>query len=211
MTKRALVSQEQIEAPFSIGCFQFNSTGVEVHGRPTFHETQGAFDFVTRSVKCSGFWMVDIIRYIDSREDFGDLRDILISAETGLTEGSVRVYRSIGKKLPPENRVEGVPFGHHQAVASLEPDAQVEMLEKSKAEGWNQAELRAEVRGSKRSSLLKGKSSAVQQLAVTLHVSVEAPTFTKAADLAKNEIKKLLKAHGGHILEAKVASVKARK
>jgi len=202
------------EAPptetFSIGCFEFGGTGVEVHGRPTYHETQGAFDFVTRVHKHSGFWLADMILYIESREDFGDGRDALISAETGLTEGSVKVYRSIGKSVPPENRVEGAPFGHHQAVASLEADEQVEWLEKSMDEGWTQAELRAEIRAAKRVKCLTGSASAVQQLEIVLHVAIEAPTFTKAGALAKAEIARLLKPHTAIILEATVASVRAR-
>ena len=212
MPKRALVNQPDVEAPFSIGCFEFSGTGVQVHGRPTFHETQSAFDFVTRSIRCSGFWMVDLIKYIESRDDFGDRRDELISAETGMAESTVSVYRSIGKSVPPENRVAGVPFGHHMAVASLEPEEQTEWLEKSKAEGWTQTELKGEIRSSKRLKLLKGSAPSVQQLEIVLHVSVETPSYTKAAVLAKTEIARLLKnAPGGLILEAKVASVKERK
>ncbi|MDO8679147.1 MAG: hypothetical protein Q7R30_11375 [Acidobacteriota bacterium] len=212
MAKRALVTSEThpLSEPFNIGSFRFTGTGVEVHGRPTYEETQGAFDFVTRAVRCSGFWMVDMIRYIESREDFGDARDALISAETGLTEGSVKVYRSIGKRVPPANRVEGVPFGHHIVVAPLEADEQIEWLEKSKAEGWTGTELRAELHASKRVKILSGSAAGVQHLEVVLHVSVEAPTHTKAAGLAKAEITRLLKSHGGHILEAKVATVRAQ-
>lgn len=207
-----LVTPEQVEAPFAIGCFQFHGTGVTVQGRPTFEETQGAFDFVTRAVKCSGFWMVDLINYIDGREDFGDRRDALISVETGLAEGTVKVYRSIGKRVPAVNRVEGVAFGHHAAVASLEAAEQVEWLRKSQDGGWTQAELKAEIRNSKRVKLVNGASPAIQQLEVVLHVAVEAPTYTKAAILAKTEIKSLLKAHRSPmLLDVEVAIVKARK
>lgn len=206
----AVAGPTPLTETFSIGCFEFTGTGVEVHGRPTFTETQGAFDFVLRAVKCSGFWMVDLIKYIESRDDFGDARDALISAETGLTEGTVKVYRSIGKSVPPENRVAGVPFGHHQAVASLEGDEQVEWLEKSKTEGWTGSELRAEIRASKRARAFNGSACAVQQLEVVLHVSVEAPTHVKAAGLAKTEIARLLKSHGAVLLAATVARVKAR-
>lgn len=214
MTKRALATVEKstLLEPFEMfGVFSFTSTGIDVRGRPTFEETQAAFDFVLRAVKCSGFWMVDLIKHIESREDFGDRRDALISAETGLTEGTVKVYRSLGKSLPPENRVEGVPFGHHQAVASLEPDQQVEWLEKSKDEGWTQAELRTEVRNSKHKVALKGKAPAVQHLEITVKVAIEARSFTKAADLGKAEIKRLLKSHGPVFLDATVGAVKAAK
>ena len=193
-------------------CFDFSDTGVAVHGRPTFDEAESALDFTLRAVKGSGFWMVDLIKYIESREDWGERRDALISAHTGLTDGTVSVYRSIGKSVPPENRVAGVPFGHHQAVASLEPEEQTEWLEKSKAEGWTQTELKGEIRSSKRLKLLKGSAPSVQQLEIVLHVSVEAPSYTKAATLASAEVKRLVKnLAAGLILDAKVAIVKARK
>ncbi len=213
MAKRALVTSETppLSEPFNIGAFRFTGTGVEVHGRPTFQEIQGAFDFVDRAVRCSGFWIVDLIAYIESRADLSDdQRAMLISVDTGLTEQSVNVYRSIGKSVPPPNRVDGVGFGHHRLVASLEADEQVEWLEKSKTEGWTQAELRAEIRAAKRINSVKGSSPSVQQLEVVLHVSVEAPTHVKAAGLAKTEIARLIKSHGAVLLAATVARVKAR-
>lgn len=203
---------DQVDAPFVIGHFLYTSTGIEVHGRPTFEETQTAFDFVTRTVRCSGFWMVDLIKYIEGREDFGDRRDALVSSETGLTEGTVSVYRSIGKSVPPENRVAGVAFGHHRVVAKLKPDEQTEWLHKSKDEGWTRSQLQAEIRAAKKLILVKGKAPSVQQLEVVLHVSVETPTYTKAATLVSAEVKRLVKnLAGGLILDAKVAIVKARK
>jgi len=193
-------------------CFEFTDTGVVVHQRPTFDEAESALGFTLRAVKGSGFWIVDLIHYIESREDWGDRREALISAHTGLTDGTISVYRSLGKSLPPENRVEGVDFGHHHVVASLEPEEQVEWLEKSKAEGWTQTELRQEVRAAKRVNLNSGSARDVQQLEVVLHVSVEAPSYTKAATLASAEVKRLIKnLPGGLILDAKVAIVKARK
>lgn len=208
----ALMKPEHLEAPFSIGCFEFTSTGIELHGEPTRAEAESVFEFVSRAVKYSGFWMVDLIGYIDSREDWREWRDQILSVETGLTAGTVSVYRSIGKSVPPANRVEGLSLSHHRAVAKLDDGEQKEWLHKSKDEGWSSNELKAEVRASSRLNLVKGSARGVQQLEIVLHVSVEAPSYTKAATLASAEVKRLIKTlPGGLILDANIAIVKARK
>lgn len=152
MAKRAPVASgpTPLTETCSIGGFEFTSTGVTVHGHPTRAEWEGVFDFVSCANKYSGFWMVDLIAYVDSREDWADWRDHVISAETGLTFSSVQVYRSIGKSVPAANRVDDVAFGHHMAVAPLASDEQVAWLEKSKEQGWTKTELVAEIRAAKR-------------------------------------------------------------
>lgn len=203
------------EAPptetFSIGCFEFGGTGVEVHGRPTYQETQGAFDFVTRVHKQSGFWLADMILYIESREDFGDRRDALISADLGITEQSVRQYRYVGKHVPPASRVAGVAFGHHAVVANLKADEQVEWLEKSKAEGWTQAELKTAVRTSRRVKLIDGQAPGVWSLAVEVEVDVEAPTLQWAEKRAREAVTQLLQHEtASHILGTSVGTVRLK-
>ena len=212
MAKRALVAfgPNPLTETFSIGCFAFDGTGVEVHGRPTYQETQGAFDFVTRAHKHSGFWLADMILYIESREDFGDRRDALISADTGLGEHSINVYRSIGKSVPPCNRVEGVGFGHHAVVAKLEGAEQVEWLQRSKIEGWTRQELQSELRSASRIKRINGRAEGIYDLEVVLHVAIEAPSVGKAEAQAKDAIAPLLKVVTAPILTLKVAHVRPR-
>jgi hypothetical protein len=195
---------------FFIGCFAFDGTGVQVHGRPSFGETRGAFDFVTRAHRHSGFWLADMILYIESREDFGHRRDELISAETGLAEESVNVYRSIGKSVPRSNRVEGVGFGHHAVVAKLDDAEQVQWLQKSKAEGWTRQELQSELRSAQRIKLINGRAEGIYDLEVVLHVSIEAPSIGKAETGAKDVIDRPLKVVTPPMLTSKVANVRPR-
>lgn len=212
MSKPALVPPEPsaLAETFSIGCFAFDGTGVQVHGRPTFQETQGAFDFVTRAHKHSGFWLADMILYIESREDFGDRRDELISAETGLGEQSVNVYRSIGKSVPPSNRVQGVGFGHHAVVAKLDGAEQVEWLQRSKVEGWTRQELQSEIRAANRIKLINGRAEGIYDIEVVLHVAIEATSVSKAETHAKDAVGRLLKVVPPPILSLQLARVRPR-
>lgn len=65
---------------------------------------------------------------------------------TGLSEETLRNYVSTVNKVPVERRREELHFSHHQEVASLEPEAQVEWLDKAVVNGWNRSELRAHLK-----------------------------------------------------------------
>jgi len=212
MTKRALATKTAVTKtkPFNIGCFRFTDTGVEVDGRPTFKETEGAWDFVTRAHRSANHWMISMIEYIDSRKDWGDKRDQLISHETGLAEKTVGVYRSIAKSVPPANRLEGVGIGHLAVVAKLGEPEQREWLEKSRDEGWSRDELKSEIRSAKREKLISGKASGVFQIEVVLHLDVEAKSVHKAEATAQAAGEQMIKVLDEAILKASVHGVRVR-
>lgn len=136
-----------------LGGFELTQTGVQIHGKPEWDDFCGAFDFVTKSHRASGFWLCDLITYADSRPEWYELADSVIDHEY-LTEASIRQYRYLGKAIPPNQRVVGIGFGHHAEVASLPQDQRVQWLEKAKTEGWTQRELRQQVRVSKQAMLM---------------------------------------------------------
>jgi len=214
MTKRALATTTkaavQKTKPFNIGCFKFTDTGVEVDGRPTFKETEGAWDFVTRAHRSAGHWMLGMIEYIDSRKDWGDKRDDLISYETGLSEKSVGVYRSIAKSVPPANRLDGIGIGQLAVVAKLGEPEQREWLEKSRDENWGRDQLKSEIQNSKREKLISGKASGVFAIEVVLHLDVEAKSVTKAEAIAQAAGEQMTKVLQESILKASVHKVRVR-
>ena len=75
-----------------------------------------------------------------------------------LTEQTVREYRYVATKVPTSRRLDGLGFGHHQAVASLDPDEQIELLEEAKEKGWTLAEFRREIRAHKRRVVMEGQA-----------------------------------------------------
>lgn len=139
--------------------FELTSTGVIVPKgvRPSLPEYQGTFDFVARVHKFSGFWLADMIAYADTRPEWKEKIDQIIDAEV-LDEDSVKQYRYVAKNVPPENRVEGVAYGHHVQVAALPSEEQTPWLEKSKEHGWTQRELRDNIRAAERVKVIDGQA-----------------------------------------------------
>lgn len=213
MSKRALATKTASvpkTKPFNIGVFRFTDTGIDVDGRPTFKETEGAWEFVSRAHRSAGHWMISMIEYIDSREDWGDKRDALISHEAGLTEKSVDVYRSIARRVPPVNRIVGAGVSQLAIVAKLEEREQKDWLERSVDEGWSTQELKAEVTNAKRQTLMNGKAAGVFKLEVVLYLEVEAGSVLKAEAAAQGAAERMLKVLDEPILKASVHAVRPR-
>jgi len=141
--------------PFRIGAFELSDNWIEVHGRPSLSEYQGCLDFVDRTHKAAGWWLVDLIAYADSRDDWKQSLDAIIDSDI-CSENTAKQYRYIKKNVP--QRIEGVPFGHHAIVASLEPKEQIEWLEKSRDEGWTQRELQVSIRAASRTKIISGQA-----------------------------------------------------
>lgn len=156
--KRSKTSLTPTFEPIVLNGFTLGETAITVQGRPSLPEFQGTLDFVIRSHKASGFWLVDLIKYFDSRPEWEKFADQIIDSEV-LTEGSLRQYRYLGRHmLPPDERVEGAGFGLYTKVAALEPDEQKEWLEKAVDEGWGAQDLSAHVQASERTKVIDGQA-----------------------------------------------------
>lgn len=145
---------------FELNGFTFTETGVVVAEgvRPSLTEFKGTLDFVRRAHKSSGFWLVDLIQYFESRPDWKKFADQIIDAEV-LTENSYRQYKYLGKNmLPPAERVDGAGFGLHAKVAALPHDEQKEWLERARDEGWGQQDLTAHVQAAERTKVIDGQA-----------------------------------------------------
>ena len=96
-------------------------------------------------------------------------------------------------------------------MANLEADEQVEWLEKSKVEGWTQAELKTAVRTSTRVKLIDGQAQGVWSRAVEVVLHIEAPTLQWAEKRARETIKTILQhATAGDILSTTVGAVRLK-
>ena len=117
----AIVDFDDIEAKtdrdWSVG-----PLGLTVHGKPSFESSERlGFQF---SVLHEGLaWAIgDFLNYIEDR--FGEQASQIVDVER-FEESTIKVYRWVASKVPFENR-RGLPmtFGHHQAVAALQPKQQ---------------------------------------------------------------------------------------
>lgn len=142
--------------PITIGCFTLTTTGMEVHGRPSFGEYEGVGDFIQRANQASGFWLADWLRYGESRADWKERLDQAIES-TGKSEKTLKNIRAVGT-IEPSRRRDDVEFAHHAVVTSLSPSEQTHWLERSHAEGWTERELRMEIRAAKRSAVIEGQA-----------------------------------------------------
>lgn len=68
---------------------------------------------------------------------------------TGLDSGTLQNIRSICEKVPRERRRAELGFWIHAEVAPLEPQEQIDWLQKAIDEGWGRTELRAAIKAEK--------------------------------------------------------------
>lgn len=66
---------------------------------------------------------------------------------TGLAPSTLMNYASTCTRIARARRRKELPFTVHEVVARLEPDEQVEWLQKAIDEGWTREELRDAIRG----------------------------------------------------------------
>jgi hypothetical protein len=90
------------------------------------------------------WWIADALRF--GERAFRDDVYAQAAAFTGLAPHTLETYASVANRVPPERRVEGLRFSHHQEVAPLEPADQSRWLESAELHAWTKEELRLEIR-----------------------------------------------------------------
>lgn len=84
--------------------------------------------------------------WLNAGEDrFGEMYAQAIDL-TKLAYSTLAQYKWVCGAIPVKRRVAALSFGHHVAVAGLEPDKQDEMLKQALREGWSRKDLRKAVR-----------------------------------------------------------------
>jgi len=170
MSKLATVDPKQI----TIGGFTFTETGVSVNGAPSFGDYQGASDFATRAVKASSWWIADLLRYADTRDDWRAKLEAVMD-HTELAEETVKNLKWVGEKVPPARRRADVAFSLHTEVAPLSGPEQTEWLEQAAEKGWTQRELRHAIKVASRTVVLKGGADNCYTVDVTVRIELNAP------------------------------------
>jgi hypothetical protein len=61
---------------------------------------------------------------------------------TGRQKATLVEYARVASKVPRERRRGSLPWFHHKLVAALEPEEQMEWLDRAEATGWSSEELR---------------------------------------------------------------------
>lgn len=91
----------------------------------------------------SRWWIADLYEYVDLRH--GEYVAQVMEA-TKLAPQTITNIISIGKRVPPSRRREGVPISSHAEVAALPPNDQRHWLKVAYDENLSRDELRARLR-----------------------------------------------------------------
>lgn len=100
----------------------------------------------------------------------------------GISLESRGQYRRVSEFIPPAERIDGLSWSHHRAVAHLEPEQRTHYLTEAKEQGWVKRELEAAV-----------KSDLVTQQPASLDVT-ETPDVASAARAVVTQAKPIVNA-----------------
>lgn len=137
--------------------FTLHATGVEVVGRPSFADYQGAQSFATRAHKAAGWWVADLARYADTRDDWAARRAQLAEA-SGYSERTVENLKYLAENVASARRRADVGITQHFEVMRLQPKEQEFWLDRAATEGLTQTELRREIRAAERRRVIDGQA-----------------------------------------------------
>jgi N6-adenosine-specific RNA methylase IME4 len=137
--------------------FTLHTTGVEVHGRPSFAEYQGALAFAERAYEACGWWVTDLLAYGRRRLDWKE-RLAAIMGSKRITYETAKNLKYIGENITASCRRDDVNFSVHSEVVSLNQKDQVRLLALAAEYGWTQQDMRREVRAFKRQTIVEGQA-----------------------------------------------------
>ncbi|QDT64827.1 hypothetical protein V22_20700 [Calycomorphotria hydatis] len=115
---------------------------LEVDEDAPIEEWAGPLEFSLWCQQASPWWIGDLLNAGDARfgEMFSQICQGAISGE------QLQRYESVARRVPRENRREGLSWSAHAAVARLPHKLQREMLEKADRFGWSSTVLQKKVR-----------------------------------------------------------------
>lgn len=91
----------------------------------------------------SRWWIADLLRYVEMR--YGEYV-AQVAVATGLAPQTIENIVSIGHRVPPERRIDGVTMSVHAEVAALDPQDQIRWLQTAKDENLTKMELRGRIK-----------------------------------------------------------------
>lgn len=147
------------------GAFHLAATGMEVHGKdPQFDDFRDALNCAEYMKEKAPFWSADLLEYASGRPDWAELLDQIVDSGR-FTLGTIAQYRSVVKRVPPDQRVEGLSFSHHEAVASLPASDRKPILQRAKRESLSVSETRQLARKERKvRRVLKGQAGELAKL-----------------------------------------------
>lgn len=123
--------------------FRLTKTELQVVGTPTFDEWVAMGSTLRFFEVCIQFALGDWLNVGEGT--WGDKVAQVVDV-TDFSIETIRNYAWVAGKVPPSNRVEGLPFTFHQAVAAMSTPEQRLWLAKTQEQGWSVADLKREIK-----------------------------------------------------------------
>lgn len=129
-------------AGLTVGSFRMTRSGLVIAEEVDFEEWEAFGKYLAFAVGAVQLWIGDWLNFGERRwgERYSQVMD-----ETGLSYKSLANASYVARQVDVSRRRENLSFGHHEAVAALEPEAQDRLLGLADAHGWTRSELRRQV------------------------------------------------------------------
>ncbi len=190
-TERAELVAIRSMPPIKFGGIHLTVDGVQFHGKPDFDDFDSALSCAKYMGEKAPFWEADLLAYAATRPDWEGILDAVVDAGR-FTKRTIDQMRYVSKNVPPEERVEGLSFSHHEAVAALPSGDKRIMLTKAKRDHLSVAELKQAVRKVKHKKILKGQASELATASEKVR-DLAWDAVTACKEIAKDDAKNAMK------------------
>lgn len=146
------------ERPMELEGFRLKARSVDVIGRPTLAQFAAALDFALGCGDGSPYWIGALWNYGEGRADWREKIEQSIRSQSAYTHKSLINLGYIVRNTSAKARELAPSVGHVSEVAALEPEEQVEWMERSAAEGLTVRELRMEIKTARRRKVIDGQA-----------------------------------------------------
>lgn len=118
---------------------QVTQTGLVLSESLTFEKWEEIGEFLQTVERSIQWWIGDWLNY--GEQKWGEMYSQAIQDELGEKYQTLANYKWVAKQVQFSMRMENLSWNHHQAVAKLPPDEQVEWLTKAEAEGLSYRDM----------------------------------------------------------------------
>lgn len=150
-------SKDLDKRPIRLEGFALRADSAVVVGKPTVEQVEHALKFSSMMQAASGYWIGDILSYVETRSDLKDRLDEIMEV-TGLARQTLYNKLYVARHVDEETRKASPSEGHSAQVAALPRPSQKKLLSRAKTEGWTVRELRQHVKAETRPAIVEGQA-----------------------------------------------------
>lgn len=143
--------------PIRLEGFTLRADSATPVGRPTREHVEHALRFASSMQQASGYWIGDILAYVESRSDLKNMLDEIMSA-TGLARQTLHNKLYVARHVDVETRQVAPSESHAAAVAALAPPDQKRVLKRASVEGLTVRETKQVAKAMTRTKVIDGRA-----------------------------------------------------